>query len=192
MSAGLQRFDQYARRTLTRAHEEAVRVSQPLIRPEHILLALCEDEGSTGGIFAKQGIKCEHLRRLVDELPQVSVSSEYPHGRIDLARETQQLLEMTIEIVRIRGDSFIGAGHILSALLKQNEVRVNSVLIKAGIDRNRLSEQAEEILGSSPELNELDELLDTLNTLRKYLENDLEQQKRIDTIQRILQDYFRR
>ena len=94
--AGMERFTQRARRVLSLAHQEAERARQNFIGTEHLLLGLMDEEGGVAGrVLRDLGMTPERVREVVQRVS--SGSSEFDSNRIELAPETQQVLEFAVD-----------------------------------------------------------------------------------------------
>ena len=144
--AGMERFTQRARRVLSLAHQEAERARQNKIETDHLLLALMEEEGGVAGrVLRDLGMDSDRMREIVE---RVSGSGDYTGGKIELAPETQQVLEQAVEEARRLGHHYIGTEHILLGLVR-GEGPAMDVLRKLGVTPDQIRRQTRRVLNES-------------------------------------------
>ncbi|MBK6795064.1 MAG: ATP-dependent Clp protease ATP-binding subunit [Anaerolineales bacterium] len=145
--AGMERFTQRARRVLSLAHQEAERARQNSIGTEHLLLGLMDEEGGVAGrVLRELGMSSERVREVIQRIS--NSSPEFDPNRIELAPETQQVLEFAVEEARRLGHHYIGTEHILLGL-----VRVDSTALEAlrrlGVTPDQIRRQTRRVLNES-------------------------------------------
>jgi ATP-dependent Clp protease ATP-binding subunit ClpC len=114
--AGMERFTQRARRVLSLAHQEAERARKDQIGTEHLLLGLMEEEGGVAGrVLRELGMDSDRMREIVE---RIAGSGDYTGGKIELAPETQKVLEQAVDEARRLGHHYIGTEHILLGLVR--------------------------------------------------------------------------
>lgn len=145
--AGMERFTQRARRVLSLAHQEAERARQNSIGTEHLLLGLMDEEGGVAGrVLRELGMSSDRVREVVQRLS--GSAANFDPNRIELAAETQQVLEYAVEEARRLGHHYIGTEHILLGL-----VRVDSTALEAlrrlGVTPDQIRRQTRRVLNES-------------------------------------------
>ncbi|MCC6261061.1 MAG: ATP-dependent Clp protease ATP-binding subunit, partial [Anaerolineales bacterium] len=145
--AGMERFTQRARRVLSLAHQEAERARQNNIGTEHLLLGLMDEEGGVAGrVLRELGMISERVRDVVARVS--TASADFDPNRIELAAETQQVLEYAVEEARRLGHHYIGTEHILLGL-----VRIESTALEAlrrlGVTPDQIKRQTRRVLNES-------------------------------------------
>ena len=144
--AGMERFTQRARRVLSLAHQEAERARQDKIGTEHLLLGLMEEEGGVAGrVLRELGMDSDRMREMVE---RVASSGDYVGGKIELAPETQQVLEQAVEEARRLGHHYIGTEHILLGLVS-GEGTAMDVLRKLGVTPDQVRRQTRRVLNET-------------------------------------------
>jgi len=144
--AGMERFTQRARRVLSLAHQEAERARQNNIGTEHLLLGLMEEEGGVAGrVLRELGMDSDRMREIVE---RVAGSGGYTGGKIELAPETQQVLEYAVDEARRLGHHYIGTEHILLGLVR-GEGAAMDVLRKLGVTPDQIRRQTRRVLNES-------------------------------------------
>jgi ATP-dependent Clp protease ATP-binding subunit ClpB len=145
------RFDK-----LTVKAQEAVQAAQALadreghqqIEPEHLLLALVEqEEGVVGALLAKLGARPEAVRRDVQgelrRLPKVSgASGQYLSPRLKAVLDTAWE-----EMERLK-DEYCSTEHLLVAIAQEADGAAGRILRQAGITRDGLYRALVDVRGS--------------------------------------------
>ncbi len=145
--AGMERFTQRARRVLSLAHQEAERARQNNIGTEHLLLGLMDEEGGVAGrVLRELGMTPDRVRDIVQR-----VSGSIPNfdpNRIELAAETQQVLEFAVDEARRLGHHYIGTEHILLGLVRIESVAMEA-LRRLGVTPDQIRRQTRRVLNES-------------------------------------------
>ncbi len=145
--AGMERFTQRARRVLSLAHQEAERARQSSIGTEHLILGLMDEEGGVAGrVLRDLGMTPERVREMVQRVS--GTSTDFDPNRIELAAETQQVLEYAIEEARRLGHHYIGTEHILLGLVRVESTGME-VLRRLGITGDQVRRQTRRVLNES-------------------------------------------
>ncbi len=144
--ASMEKFTQRARRVLALAHQEAENAHQGLIGTEHLLLGLLtEDGGVAGRVLRELGLETERVREMVQ---RVSHEGHYEAGKIELAPDTQLVLEYAIEEARKMGHHYIGTEHLLLGLVRSEGVAME-VFKKLGVTAEQVRRQTRRVLQDS-------------------------------------------
>jgi ATP-dependent Clp protease ATP-binding subunit ClpC len=145
--AGMDRFTQRARRVLSLAHQEAERAHHDLIGTEHLLIGLIEEEGGVAGrVLREMGLETPRVREMVMRL--TGEGHNPPGERIELAADTQQVLELAVEEARRMGHHYIGTEHLLLGLILI-EGSAMEVLRRLGVTPDEIRRQTRRILQES-------------------------------------------
>jgi ATP-dependent Clp protease ATP-binding subunit ClpC len=145
--AGMERFTQRARRVLSLAHQEAERAQQSNIGTEHLLLGLMDEEGGVAGrVLRELGMSSERVREVIQRV--VSGSTSFDPNRIELAADTQQVLELAVDEARRLGHHYIGTEHILLGLVRV-EGTAMEVLRRLGVTAEQIRRQTRRVLNES-------------------------------------------
>jgi ATP-dependent Clp protease ATP-binding subunit ClpC len=145
--AGMERFTQRARRVLSLAHQEAERARQNNIGTEHLILGLMDEEGGVAGrVLRDLGMTPERVREVV--LRVSGAATDFDPNHIELAAETQQVLEYAIEEARRLGHHYIGTEHILLGLIRVESTGLE-VLRRLGITADQIRRQTRRVLNES-------------------------------------------
>ncbi len=145
--AGMERFTQRARRVLSLAHQEAERARQNNIGTEHLILGLMNEEGGVAGrVLRDLGMTPERVREVVQRV--TSAAPNFDPNHIELAAETQQVLEYAIEEARRLGHHYIGTEHILLGLVRVESTGME-VLRRLGVTGDQIRRQVRRVLNES-------------------------------------------
>jgi predicted enzyme related to lactoylglutathione lyase len=132
-----ERFTDEARRTVVLAQEEARRLSHNYIGTEHILLGLLRvPDGAAARVLGGLGITADVVRGEVDQI--IGRGSTRPEGHIPFTPRAKKILELSLREALERADDYIGAEHLLIALLREGEGVAAQVLANLGADLERV------------------------------------------------------
>lgn len=126
---------------LGEAQSAAVTRNHAMLEPEHVLLALLDQEGgSVRPLLAQLGVAVSRLRSAVgerlDKMPRVRGSSE---GQINISNELARILNLTDKLARQRGDDYIASELFLLGLL-QAKNELTGVLHQLGVNEQALDQ----------------------------------------------------
>jgi predicted nucleotide-binding protein len=145
--AGMERFTQRARRVLSLAHQEAERTRRNSICTEHILIGLMLEEGGVAGrVLRELGLSTDRVREVVQRL--TAASDDFDPSHVELASETQQVLEFSIDEARRLGHHYIGTEHILLSLVLANSTGLE-VLRRLGVTAEQIRRQTRRVLNET-------------------------------------------
>ena len=144
--ASMERFTQRARHVLALAHQEAERAHQGFIGTEHLLLGLLEEDGGVAGrVLRELGLETERVREMIQRISSIG---GYESGKIELAADTQQVLEFAIDEAHKLGHHYIGTEHLLLGLVR-SEGAAMEVLKKLGVTPDQIRRQTRRVLQES-------------------------------------------
>jgi ATP-dependent Clp protease ATP-binding subunit ClpC len=142
----MERFTQRARHVLAMAHQEAERTHQGFIGTEHLLLGLLEEDGGVAGrVLRELGLEIDRVREMIQ---RVGSAGDYESGKIELANDTQQVLEFAIDEAHKMGHHYIGTEHLLLGLVR-SEGAAMEVLKKLGVTPDQIRRQTRRVLQES-------------------------------------------
>lgn len=145
--AGMERFTQRARRVLSLAHQEAERARQNSIGTEHLLLGLMDEEGGVAGrVLRELGMTSDRVREVVGRI--TGSAANFDPNRIELAPETQQVLEYAVDEARRLGHHYIGTEHILLGLVRVESTAMEA-LRRLGVTPDQIRRQTRRVLNES-------------------------------------------
>jgi ATP-dependent Clp protease ATP-binding subunit ClpC len=142
----MERFTQRARRVLSLAHQEAERGLQGSIGTEHLLLGLMEEEGGVAGrVLRELGLESARVREIIERVGKETRSEEV---KIELAPDTQQVLEYAVDEARRLGHHYIGTEHILLGLVRLDGTAME-VLRRLGVTADQIRRQTRRVLNET-------------------------------------------
>ena len=126
-----------ARETVRLAREEATAMAAPAVGTEHLLLALCRNaEGPVAKALSGAGIEEATLRDCLQ--PTIVDDAGPPQVEGVFTRYAREVLEASLGEAIERGDGFIGADHLLLALLRNPAGGAAQTLEALGVDAREL------------------------------------------------------
>ncbi len=132
---------------------EMVNMGQMLLTPEFILVGLLgQEESITGELLErvfpeKKGLARELLEKVYDDYRDQPKPQGHPAQHIQLAKETETLIEIAKEESKKLGDTFIGVGAVFLALLDPRVGKVSTLLAEAGLNYDKIKEELEIMRG---------------------------------------------
>jgi ATP-dependent Clp protease ATP-binding subunit ClpC len=143
-----ERFTDRSRRVVVLAQEEARVLKHDYIGPEHILLALVhEGEGVAARALTGLGLSLHAVREQVEEL--IGRGESEQRGHIPFTPRAKRVLELSLREALQLGHNYIGTEHILLGLLREGENVAAQVLVRMGIDLNRVRQEVVKLLGAA-------------------------------------------
>jgi len=145
------RFTQWARKALTLAQEEAVRMNHNYIGTEHLLVGLVrESHGVAGRVLRDFGVELsrvrEHIEGTVGRGRQTWLKKQ-----AGLTPRTKRTIELAVEEARRMDHPWVGTGHLLLGLIREGEGLAVTVLRDLGVDLGVLRSRAAEMIAEEPE-----------------------------------------
>ncbi len=129
-------YSEQTRKVLSSAKEEAQRMNNPCIWPEHILIALLrEDKDKTARIFSNLKVELDQILSAIDF---TFGRGEKPFlGELELASSTLSVIDLALDEAHDFGHSHIGTDHLLLGLLSEESI-IASLLGNLGITYDRV------------------------------------------------------
>jgi putative transcriptional regulator len=116
---GFERFAQKAINAVKFAHNEAVKMPQSQVEPEHLLLGLLADPTSTSArLLRSSGMTLEI------ELNDHSFEDQ---GNPKLSQQSKAVIELALEIVKLKDKKSIGTEHLLWGLVRLTQTDNTSI-----------------------------------------------------------------
>jgi ATP-dependent Clp protease ATP-binding subunit ClpC len=149
-----QRFSDSARRVVVLAQEEARKLNHNYIGTEHLLLGLIQEgEAVAAKALETFQVNLEAVRGQVVEV--IGRGSSPPSGHIPFTPRAKKVLELSLREALQLGHNYIGTEHILLGLIREGEGVAAKVLVKLGVDLERLRNQVLKNLTGSSAAGEL-------------------------------------
>ncbi len=178
------RSDRYTTKTreaLSSAGSEAVRRGNPELTPEHVVLALLQqDAGVVPALFQKAGcdpkVAITDFERSVEKLPRVSGGSEP-----GLSRRTATLLQKSEDEAKALKDDFVSVEHVVLSAIKHDR-DVAQALKRLGMDEATFMSALREVRGSQRVTSQDPE--GTFQALEKYCKDltELAKNNKLDPV----------
>lgn len=134
--AGGERFTDQAIRAIALARSEAVRTNQTQVEPEHLLVGLLADPATESARL----LRASGANRVVDI---EELSAEAP-GQLKCSPQSQFILELALQIVRLQRKRSIDTEHLLWGLMRLHETDASALteaFQNVGIDPITLNRQ---------------------------------------------------
>ncbi|HYN12239.1 MAG TPA: AAA family ATPase, partial [Burkholderiales bacterium] len=152
-----EKFTTKLQEALAEAQSLALGKDQQSIEPEHLLLALLnQDDGGASGLLAKAGGNVNKLKQELDQAVARFPVVEGTPGEVMLSRDLTQLLNVADKEAQKRGDQYIAAELFLLAAAG-DKGRIGSILKSAGISKSILEKAVAEVRGGESVTGQADD-----------------------------------
>jgi ATP-dependent Clp protease ATP-binding subunit ClpA len=132
-----ERFTDQSRRGVILAQEEARRFDHNYIGTEHLLAGLRrEDRGAAARALERAGITLDAIRGQIETL--IGPGKEAPSGHIPFTPRAKKCLELSLREALKLGHPYIDTGHVLLAMIGQDDCVAVRVLGGLGADLGQL------------------------------------------------------
>jgi ATP-dependent Clp protease ATP-binding subunit ClpB len=162
----LDRLTQKSRDALEAAHGRALSAGHPEMTPEHLLVALLEQEdGIAPALVAKSGADVDAARSAADRAlgkhPTAEGGSEPA-----LSRRLRKVIEDAEGLAKDRKDEYVSTEHLLLAILDEKGGAAREALAEAGVHREKVAAALESVRGAQRVTDPTPE--STTDVLSKY------------------------
>lgn len=150
-------FSQRVREIIAYSREEAGRLQNNYIGPEHLMLGILRDgDGLAIQVLQDFDIDLQKLKEYIDS--QIRTIQEPYDGTSEVVinKNTEKALKMSILEARLTKSKETGSEHILLALLKEKNTLINDILTKFQLDYSSAFLYVKSILENGSELSESD------------------------------------
>jgi len=149
MSFDTNRFTQKSQEAIIAAQNEAERNHNSQVEPEHLLLALFEqNEGVIPQLLNKLNINkaalTEKVTASIDKLPRITGAGT----QLTYSQRMRTVLVNAHDLMEPFGDEFVSTEHLFLAILENAKGDAEKILKDAGISREMLYKVLKEIRGS--------------------------------------------
>ena len=171
-----QRFTERARKAVFYAQEEALKLGENLVGPEHLLLGLVrEDDNMAARILGRLGVEPGAVRQKV--LARLEPGEPGTGEDLRLTPAAKQVVDWAYEEARHLLDNSIDAEHLLLGMLREPVGIVPEALASLGVTPEGVREQLQQMRAAakmaadkpSEELLSLDEAVKFLGTSKPTL-----------------------
>lgn len=126
------RFSDNAKKLLSLARQEALRLHHDAIAPEHVLLAVLQHEAcSAATLLAQLGIDLATLRGALHKVIQPGTAPSGT-GQLPFTPEGKRMLELTLAAAHRLGDKHLGSQHLLLGIAAVEDSLPAAILDKLG------------------------------------------------------------
>jgi len=167
---------------LAEAQSLAVGMDHAMLEPEHVMVALLDQEGGgIRGLLTRAGAQVNTLRSALgeklDRLPKVAGQA----GQINLSNDLSRALNLTDKIARDRGDAYIASELFVLATLEAKG-QLSQLLHQAGVSKSAVEQAIEAVRGGEKVDDPNAE--DSREALKKYTVDLTEkaEQSRLDPV----------
>jgi ATP-dependent Clp protease ATP-binding subunit ClpC len=134
---------------LTRAQEEAQRLRQNWIGPEHLLLGLTrEDGGVAARVLSNLGVDLAEIRNAVESM--VGQGEQQGTGEVGLTPRAKKVIELSVDEGRRLGHHYVGTEHLLLGLIREGESVAAGVLERLGVTLEETRSEVIKVLTQPP------------------------------------------
>jgi len=150
------KFSQRIKDVLSYSKEEAIRLGNSEIGPEHIFLGILrEGEGIAIDVMVTLGANLYELRKDVESSLNPTGPIKISHtDNIPLLKSSERILKLVYLEAKSMNKTTIDTGHLLLAILKDENGTVTKVLGKYNIGYEKVRKELEKESQESPEKNE--------------------------------------
>ncbi|MXS80823.1 ATP-dependent Clp protease ATP-binding subunit ClpB [Nitrosomonas eutropha] len=144
------RFDKFTtkfQQALADAQSMALGQDHPYIEPQHLLLALMQQEdGSIASLLQRAGVNVQPLRQALTQSLKLLPKVEGTGGEINISRDLGNLLNLTDKEAQKRGDQYIASEMFLLAVL-EDKGETGRLLKQYGVTRAALEQTIDSVRG---------------------------------------------
>ncbi|MBO0356984.1 hypothetical protein J0X19_03425 [Hymenobacter sp. BT186] len=136
------KFSDHVKQCISLAREEAIRVKNQFIGPEHFILAIIKQGNNSAlDILHELNININELKENIDRI--ISLNTEHLTdinitGSIPLTKISEKILKITYLEATIYKSEIIRTAHMLSSIIREEENIVSKLLAKQNINYESL------------------------------------------------------
>jgi len=139
-----QRFTERARRVVYFAQEEAARLGETFVSTEHLLLGLVREKDSVAcRLLEMMGVSLSRIRSEVER--QVPRGEGRLSQDMALTPRAKRVIDLAYDEARHLNNNYIGTEHLLLGLIREGEGLAGRVLIRMGVDLERVRNEAKQL-----------------------------------------------
>lgn len=146
------KLTEQTRNTVLAAQEVMMRFKNPQLLPEHLFIAMLEDENAftvtvLENINANVTLIKEKVEKILAAKPQIATQT--PPEQIFISLELKKIFDQAEEEAKRLKDSYLTLGHILLAICGNRSTDLGRIFEENGITKEKLYGALKEIRGSS-------------------------------------------
>jgi ATP-dependent Clp protease ATP-binding subunit ClpC len=127
-------FSQKIKDVLSYSKEEAIRLGNSYIRPEHFFLGILRDGESIAVDILSELIDLQEIKLFVEEAIREPIDTNREIEHIPLLKSSERILKLVYLEARALRDEEISTGHLLLAVLRDENNLVSRYLMQNNID----------------------------------------------------------
>src|SRR3954451_3226658 len=144
-------FTDRARRALTLASQEALRMGNDHIGTEHLLLGIVKGgSGSAAVVLEQFTIGLGAVRQKVEELVHGPNTATAPPGRLRQTERYAHVLSYSMEEAKALSHNYVGTEHLLLGLLREPEGTAARALANLKLNFQDVRDSIMSVLGKAP------------------------------------------
>jgi ATP-dependent Clp protease ATP-binding subunit ClpC len=139
------KFSPRVREVMSLAKEEAVRMGNSQIGPEHFLMGLLrEGQGSAVRTLKSLDVNLSQLKRVIEDTARNYASTNIANvNNIPLNKAAEKALKVTYLEARSYAADVIGTDHLMLAILRDENSTATQILTQFNVDYNRFKDELE-------------------------------------------------
>ncbi len=147
------RFTERARKVLSLAEQEAVRLNHNYVGTEHMLIGLVkEGQGIAAKALQDAGVSEEKVLEEIKKI--VGEGKQDTNNPVSLTPRSKKVLNLSMDEARRLGHNYIGTEHLLLGLIREGEGVAVRIITDLGGDLKNIHNQVIELLGGQINLEE--------------------------------------
>ena len=151
-----ERFSDQARRVVVLSAEQAQDLSHNYIGTEHLLLGLiAEGQGPAAQVLTSMGVTVDGVRGQIEA--KIGRGKRDPVGHIPFTPRAKKVLQLSFPEALELGQSQVGTGHILLALLTEGSGLASEILAERSAPAATIRELITRDFADDPGLTAIDE-----------------------------------
>ncbi|MDN5848123.1 MAG: ATP-dependent chaperone ClpB [Nitrococcus sp.] len=130
------------------AQSLAVGRDHQFIEPEHLMVALLDQEGGIARqLLQRAGVNVNYLRSQLGEALDRSPTVQGTGGEVHISQELARLLNLTDKLAQRRKDQYMSSELLVLAAVEDGRARLGQLLVRAGASQAALEKAIDELRG---------------------------------------------
>ncbi|MCG8515340.1 MAG: ATP-dependent Clp protease ATP-binding subunit [Halanaerobiales bacterium] len=147
------RFTERARRVLSLAEQEAIKLNHNYVGTEHMLLGLVkEGQGIAAKALADTGLTEDKVITAIKKI--IGEGKQPVNSPASLTPRSKKVLNLSMDEARRLGHNYIGTEHILLGLIREAEGVAVRIITDLGGDLNNIRNEVIELLGGQDNIEQ--------------------------------------
>lgn len=146
------KFTERARKVLSIAEQEALKLKHSYVGTEHILYGLiAEGKGIAARSLIDNGVSKEMVEGEIKDM--IGEGKNEVKGSIGLTPRSKKVLNLAMDEARKMGHNYIGTEHLLLGLIREGEGVAVRILMDSKSDINNIKDEVVDLLGGKDSVN---------------------------------------